>query len=115
MNIGVYSNCTIDTIILNNQEYEQAGGAACYCGLTLKKLKNDVVLHTNFGKDFPLLEFLLENKIKIVGGVTDKPTTRFSLEISGSERNLHLENNCANIEYEQSSYDGVIVLSLIHI
>ena len=109
MKIGVYSNCTIDTIILNNQEYEQAGGAACYCGLTSKNLKNDVSLHTNFGNDFPLLEFLLENKIKILGGVTDKPTTRFSLEISGSERSLYLENNCENIEYEQSSYDGIIV------
>ena len=51
----------------------------------------------------------MKNKIKIIGGVTDKPTTRFSLEISGSERSLHLGNNCASIEYEQSSYDGIIV------
>ena len=49
MKIGVYSNCTIDRIILKNQEYEQAGGAGCYCGLTSKNLKNDVSLHTNFG------------------------------------------------------------------
>lgn len=109
MKIGIYSNCTIDTILLENSEYEQDGGAGCYCGLTAKMMKHDVELHTMFGSDFPIEEFLLENKIKIVGGVTDKLTTRFSIEVSGSERNLILKNNCTNIEYQKNNYDGMIV------
>ena len=92
MKIGIYSNCTVDTIILNNLKSEYPGGAGCYCGLTAKKLKHDVSLHTRFGNDFPLESFLLENKINILGGLTEKSTTKFSIEISGSERKLVLED-----------------------
>ena len=109
MKIGVYSNCTIDTIILNDLKSKYPGGAACYCGLTAKKLKHDVSLHTRFGNDFPLESFLLENKINILGGLTEKLTTKFSIEISGSERKLILEDKCTNIEYEKNDYDGIIV------
>ena len=109
MKIGIYSNCTIDTIILNNLKSEYPGGAGCYCGLTAKKLKHDVSLHTMFGNDFPLEPFLLENKINILGGLTEKLTTKFSIEISGSERKLVLEDNCMNIEYQKNDYDGIIV------
>ena len=109
MKVGIYSNCTIDRIILNDLKSELAGGAGCYCGLTAKKLKHDITLHTRFGSDFPLEPFLLENNIKIIGGTVDKPTTKFSIEVLGSERKLILENKCVNIEYQKSSYDGIIV------
>jgi len=109
MKLAVYSNCTIDRIILNNSKSETAGGAACYCGLTVKKLKHDITLHTKFGDDFPLEQFLLENKIQIVGGTSDKLTTKFAIEVNGSDRKLVLENKCTDIEYQKSNYDGIIV------
>ena len=48
---------------------------------------------------------MLENKINILGGLTEKSTTKFSIEISGSERKLVLEANCTNIEYQENNYD----------
>ena len=53
MKIDVFSHCTIDTIVVNGSQYEQAGGAACYCSLTGKNLGFDVNIHTKFGSDFP--------------------------------------------------------------
>ncbi|TLX79646.1 MAG: ribokinase, partial [Thaumarchaeota archaeon] len=37
------------------------------------------------------------------------PTTRFLLEISGTDRNLYLKTKCDPVEYEKSEADGCIV------
>jgi hypothetical protein len=93
MKIEIFSHCTIDTIILDDTSYEQIGGAACYCGLTVKNLKFDVELHTKFGNDFST-KLLTEKKIIFKNALSNKPTTKFILKIFNSDRNLSLTNAC---------------------
>ena len=108
MKIRVFSHCTIDTIILDDASYEQIGGAACYGGLTAKKLKFDVELHTKFGSDFPTKIFT-ENKLIFENALSDKPTTRFTIKILNSDRTLILNNTCDTIDYSNANADGIIV------
>ena len=63
MKVGIYSHCTIDTIMSGDTKYEAAGGPACYCSLTARNQKFDVNLYTKYGQDFPLIDFLQNNKI----------------------------------------------------
>ena len=58
MKLGIAAHCTIDSIILNDLQYDVAGGPACYGAFTAKNLKFDVDLYTKFGSDFPLIEQL---------------------------------------------------------
>ena len=108
MKIRIFSHCTIDTIILEDTSYEQIGGAACYCGMTAKKLKFDVQLHTKFGSDFPT-KFLTENKLIFENALSDKPTTKFTIKIKNSDRNLILNNTCETIDYSNANADGIII------
>ena len=85
MKLDIFSHCVIDTIHLNNSKYVVPGGPACYCSLTSRALKFDVRLHTKFGSDFPIVNYLTEQKIKLDDTVSGKPTTQFTLEILGSE------------------------------
>ena len=48
MKIGIYSHCTIDTIIHDDKMYEAPGGPACYCSLTARNQKFDVNLATKY-------------------------------------------------------------------
>jgi len=34
MKLAVFAHCAIDTITIDNHNYEQIGGSACYCGIT---------------------------------------------------------------------------------
>ena len=63
MKVGIFSHCTIDTIVYENEQYEAAGGPASYCSFTARKQKHDVNLYTKFDKNYPLEEFFKENKI----------------------------------------------------
>jgi sugar/nucleoside kinase (ribokinase family) len=108
MKIRIFSHCTIDTIVLDDTSYEQIGGAACYCGITAKKLKFDVELHTKFGSDFPT-KFLTDRKLIFENALSDKPTTRFTIKILNSDRKLILNNTCDAIEYSDANADGIIV------
>ena len=92
MKLDIFSHCVIDTIYLNNSKHVTSGGPSCYCSLTSRALKFDVTLHTKFGSDFPLVDYLNEQKIKLEDAMSTKPTTQFTLEISGSERTLSLQN-----------------------
>ena len=65
MKVGIYSHCTIDTIMFGDTKYEAAGGPACYCSLTARNQKFDVNLCTKYGQDFPLIDFLQNNKIEM--------------------------------------------------
>jgi len=46
MKLAVFSHCAIDTITIDNYNYEQIGGPACYCGITARQFKFDVDLFT---------------------------------------------------------------------
>ncbi|MGQ0638247.1 MAG: PfkB family carbohydrate kinase [Nitrososphaerota archaeon] len=110
MKIGIFSHCTIDEIVRDGTTIETTGGPACYCGLTARNLKFDVELHTKIGTDFAYKDLLEKNKIFITqSSLTTKPTTRFLLEISGTDRNLYLKTKCESIEFDKLQTDGCIV------
>ncbi len=110
MKLGIFSHCTIDEIVRNGIGVETAGGPACYCGLTAKNLKFDVEFHTKVGQDFVYRDLLEKNGVFITqSSITTNPTTRFLLEISGTERNLYLKTKCAPVEFDKSDADGYLV------
>lgn len=108
MKLAIFSHCAIDTIVLEGSRYEQIGGAACYCGITARKFKFDVDLYTRFGNDFPK-QYLTEHRISFPDALVQAPTTRFTIEISGSERTLKLEDKCDEIQYDMANADGFLV------
>ena len=110
MKLAIFAHCTIDEISLNNNVIETAGGPACYCGLTVGKMKFDVELHTKVGPDFAFLSDLESNGIFISkNSISSNPTTRFLLKITGTDRNLYLKAVCDQIEFSNSGADGVII------
>ena len=109
MKLGIFSHCTIDQIKIGANSYERPGGPACYCGLAARRLGFDVDLFTKFGSDFTFAGELQKNKINFANALSDKPTTKFILEINDSERNLWLENTCDEIPYGGSDADGILV------
>ncbi len=114
MKIGIFSHCAIDTITIDDSNYEQIGGAACYGGFTAKQLKFDVELVTKFGSDFAHKQYLTDNKINFENALSEKKTTKFSINIVGSDRTLKLENQCEPIEYSQINADGFLVSPIFH-
>ena len=108
MKLALFSHCAIDTITLEGNNYEQIGGAACYCGITARQFKFDVDLFTKFGSDFPK-QYLSENKINFENSVSENKTTKFAISITGSDRTLKLENMCEEINYSGVSADGHLV------
>ena len=113
MKLDVISHCTIDTIEINDSKYVVSGGPACYCSLTARILKFDVVLHTKFGSDFPLVNYLTEKKIIFEDSLSIKPTTQFFLNLVNSERTLFLQNKCEPISDITLDTDNVIISPLI--
>ena len=109
MKLDVISHCTIDTIEINDSKYVVSGGPACYCSLTARILKFDVVLHTKFGSDFPLVNYLTEKKIMFEDSLSIKPTTQFVLNLVNSERTLFLQNKCEPISDITLNTDNVII------
>ena len=114
MKIALFSHCAIDTITIGDSKYEQIGGAACYGGLTAKKFKFDVELVTKFGSDFPYKQYLTDNNINFENALSEKKTTKFSINVAGSDRTLKLENQCEPIEYTKTNADGFIVSPIFH-
>ena len=112
MKLDVISHCTIDTIEINDSKYVVSGGPACYCSLTARILKFDVVLHTKFGSDFPLANYLTEQKIVFEDSLSIKPTTQFVLNLVNSERTLFLQNKCEPISDITLNTDNVIISPL---
>jgi len=109
MKLDIFSHCVIDTIYLNNSKHVVPGGPACYCSLTSRALKFDVTLHTKFGSDFPLLDYLNDQKIKYDNTASNKSTTKFTLKILDSERTLFLENQCEPITDTSLDSDSVLI------
>ena len=113
MKVAIFSHCAVDTITINNQNYEQIGGSASYCGITARQFKFDVDLYTKFGPDFPK-QYFSENKINFVNSESKNPTTKFSISIDGSDRTLKLENECDPIEYSKVDADGHMISPIYH-
>ena len=112
MKLDIFSHCTIDTIQINDSKYVVPGGPACYCSLTARILKFDVRLHTKFGSDFPLVNYLTEQKIVFEDALSTKPTTQFILNLVNSERTLFLQNKCESISSITLDTDSVIISPL---
>lgn len=113
MKLALFSHCAIDTITLDDQKYEQIGGAACYCGITARQFKFDVELFTKFGTDFPK-QYLTEHQINFTNAESEKKSTKFSINIDGSDRTLKLENQCDPIEYSSVNADCHLVSPIFH-
>jgi len=113
MKLAVFGHCAIDTITIDNYNYEQIGGSACYCGITARQFKFDVDLFTKFGPDFPK-QYLAENKINFENSESEKNTTKFVISINGSDRILKLENECEPIDYSSIDADGHLVSPIYH-
>jgi sugar/nucleoside kinase (ribokinase family) len=113
MKLDIFSHCTIDTIQINDSKYVVPGGPACYCSLTARILKFDVRLHTKFGSDFQLVNYLTEQKIIFEDALSTKPTTQFTLNLVNSERTLFLENKCESISSVTLDTDSVIISPLL--
>ena len=109
MKVGIFSHCTMDTIVYENEQYDAPGGPASYCSLTARKQKHDVNLYTKFGPNYPLEEFFEENKINIPNALSSQPTTRFKIELIGSDRKLFVENMCDKINFIDNDNDGIII------
>ena len=109
MKIALFSHCAIDTITIDDSNYEQIGGAACYGGITARQFKFDVELVTKFGSDFPYKQYLTDNKITFENALGEKKTTKFFINIVGADRTLKLENQCDPIEYVKTNADGCII------
>ena len=109
MKVGIFSHCTMDTIIYENEQYDAPGGPASYCSITAKKQKHDVNLYTKFGANYPLEEFFNENKINMHDALSSKDTTKFRIELDNSDRKLFVENMCENINFIENDDDGIII------
>ncbi len=112
MKLDILSHCAIDTIQINDSKYVVSGGPACYCSLTARILKFDVRLHTKFGSDFPLVDYLVEQKIVFENALSTKQTTQFTLNLVNSERVLFLQNKCDPISDITLDTDSVIISPL---
>ncbi len=109
MKVGIFSHCTIDTIVYQNEQYDAPGGPASYCSLTARKQKHDVNLYTKFGSNYPLEEFFKENKIVTHDALSSKDTTKFRIELNDSDRKLFVENMCDEINFQNFEDDGTII------
>ena len=109
MKVGIFSHCTIDTIVYQNEQYDAPGGPASYCSLTARKQKHDVNLYTKFGPNYPLEEFFKENKITTHDALSSKNTTKFRIELNDSDRKLFVENMCDEINFQNFEDDGTII------
>ncbi len=112
MKLDIISHCTIDTIQIDDSKYVVPGGPGCYSSLTARILKFDVRLHTKFGSDFPLVNYLIEQKIVFEDALSTKPTTQFLLNLVNSERTLFLQNKCEPINNITLDTDNVIISPL---
>ena len=109
MKVGIFSHCTMDTIVYENEQYEAPGGPASYCSLTALKQKHDVNLYTKFGSNYPLDDFFKENKINTYDPISTKNTTKFRIELNNSDRKLFVENMCEEITFLENENDGTII------
>ena len=112
MKLDIISHCTIDTIEINDSKYVVPGGPGCYCSLTARALKFDVRLHTKFGSDFTLADYLSKQKVVFENALSVELTTRFMLQLINSDRTLFLKNKCEPINNIVLDTDSAIISPL---
>ena len=112
MKLDIISHCTIDTIEINDSKFVVPGGPGCYCSLTARALKFDVRLHTKFGSDFTLADYLTKQKIVFENALSTELTTRFMLQLINSDRTLFLKNKCEPINNIVLDTDSAIISPL---
>ena len=112
MKLDIISHCTIDTIEINDSKFVVPGGPGCYCSLTARALKFDVRLHTKFGSDFTLADYLTKQKIVFENALSVELTTRFMLQLINSDRTLFLKNKCEPINNIVLDTDSAIISPL---
>jgi len=109
MKVGIFSHCTIDTIVYENEQYDAPGGPASYCSITARKQKHEVNLYTKFDSNYPLVDYFKDNEISIINSLSKNNTTRFRLELDGADRKLFVENICDKISFIENNDDGTII------
>lgn len=110
MKLAILSHCTMDEISREGKVIETPGGPGAYCGITAKNMKFDIDLYTKVGPDFKFKQDLEKNGVFLSQtSFSDSPTTRFLLNIRGTERDLYLKNKCDPVEFKNSDADGFIV------
>lgn len=104
MKIAVLSHVVLDSIQDKEGRITKSlGGPACYCGLTAKQFRFEVILATKVGKDFPPpnMDFLRDNGITIKEyQVAQSPTTKFQLILNKNFRELSLLSKCVPLTVE---------------
>ena len=109
MKVGIFSQCTIDTIVYENVQYEAPGGPGSYCSIASRKLKHDVNLYTKFNSNYSLQDYFKENNISLHNTISKNDTTKFRLELDGTERKLFVENMCEKIDFVENDDDATII------
>ena len=60
------------------------------------------------------MQYLTQNKIHFGNAISEKLTTRFAIDIMGSDRTLKLLHECDPIEYTTINADGSLVTPIFH-
>jgi sugar/nucleoside kinase (ribokinase family) len=116
MHLTIVSNIVKDKIILENQQVAYSlGGPPCYCGLIAKQFGAKVRLITKFGMDFTKDDLLFFKNYGFEinnSSLSTFPTTKFTLKIHNSNRELYLLDKCDSIlvsDLEQINTDCWII------
>src|SRR5688500_14554834 len=116
MHLTIVSNIVKDKIILENQPVTYSlGGPPCYCGLIAKQFGAKVRLVTKFGMDFTKDDLLFFKNYGFEinnSSLSKSPTTKFTLKIHDSNRELYLLDKCDSIlvsDLEQINTDCWII------
>ena len=114
MRVTVASGCAIDTLHLDGSIQEQIGGDALYSGMTAKEFRADVTLQTRFGPDFPVSYMDGNNMTYDDTALSEKPTTRFKIVLSGHKRQMYLLCECDPIDVQKTNDDALLIEPIYH-
>lgn len=118
MKAKVIGHLTLDKVqVINGKrktEYESLGGPPSYSGILLSRLGADVDIDTRFGHDIldPWLLWLSRNGVKINdNSLSDKPTTRFRIEVDKKSRRraLYILSMCDAVKIDPADVDISLV------
>lgn len=105
MRVIVAGFITIDTIQLPVRQVTSVGGPPCYAGLICSRFGLDVTALTKVGNDFPDEQaiWLARNGIMLKASDRSlmKPTTKFRIANTASDRMLRLVARCEDISVSQ--------------
>ena len=101
LEIGVVGHITLDIIRCGDREVRSIGGPPIYMGLLLRRLGADVTVITKVGYDFgdDRITWVMRNGLQFGNEIlSDKPTTRFLIEVRRGRKKLTLLSRCSDIE-----------------